>query len=437
MTESSDVSGAATDTRAMLLDDQKRRWLQGDRVLVEEYCQQIPRLQNDVESLLDLIYGEVLLREDRGEQPKLAEYVDRFPHLADKLRVQFELDEAMHSWGANTEGTGAIIGPHKRTEQSGDENHVAIVACPVCRNEIELAKDAPSDELVCPACGSSFRLQRDVSLVWHAGDKPRKLGKYELIEPVGVGSFGTVYKARDSELDRTVAIKVPRAIQLATKEELERFLREARSVARLRHPSIVSVHEIGQWDETPYLVSDFVQGSTLADLLSARRPAPREAAELVATTADALHYAHEMGVVHRDVKPANIMLDEIGTPRLMDFGLARRDTGDVTMTFDGQVLGTPAYMSPEQARGESRKVDGRTDVYSLGVILYQLLTGELPFRGTTRMLLHQVLHDEPRRPRSFSHLVPRDLETICLRRRHGQSLGRGPADPPGGCPPWT
>ena len=256
-----------------------------------------------------------------------------------------------------------------------------------------------------------FQAPRPPSL----GETQLKLGGYELLGIVGSGSFGAVYKARDPELDRIVAIKIPRAGKLTSDADLQRFLREARSVAQLRHPSIVSVHNIDHAEQTPFLVSEFVAGRSLADLLTSTRPPPREAAELVATVADALHYAHEMGVIHRDVKPANIMLDEKGAPRLMDFGLARRDAGDATMTIDGQVLGTPAYMSPEQARGESRNVDGRSDVYSLGVILYQLLTGALPFRGDPRLLLHQVLHEEPERVRSVNHLAPRDLETICHR----------------------
>jgi len=177
----------------------------------------------------------------------------------------------------------------------------------------------------------------------------------------------------------------------------------------------VSVHEVGSEGDTPYLVSDFIDGVTLADMLTARRPPPREAAKLVADVGDALHYAHQQGVVHRDVKSSNIMIRPDGSPVVADFGLAKRDAGEITMTVEGQVLGTPAYMSPEQARGESHKVDGRSDQYSLGVILYQLLTGELPFRGNTRMLLHQVLHDDPRSPRSLNDRIPRDLETICLR----------------------
>src|SRR5439155_4713477 len=144
-----------------------------------------------------------------------------------------------------------------------------------------------------------------------------------------------------------------------------------------------------------------------------KRPPPLDAARLIADLADILQYAHDRGVIHRDVKPSNILIGEDGRPHLMDFGLAKRDAGDISVTMDGQVLGTPAYMSPEQARGEGKKVDGRSDVYSLGVIFYQLLTGELPFRGNTRMLLHQVLHDEPRAPRSLNDSIPRDVQTIC------------------------
>ncbi len=265
------------------------------------------------------------------------------------------------------------------------------------------------------ALGPTLALTRQPSARTWAFPGGRTLGRFELIRPVGSGGFGTVYEARDPKLDRTVAVKVLHIGEFATGDQADRFLREARNAAQLRHPAIVQVHEFGEHNRLPFIVSDFIDGMPLSDWLESEKPTPLESARLVAVLAEALDYAHKQGVIHRDVKPSNIMIDSLGRPHIMDFGLAKRDSGEVTMTRQGDILGTPAYMSPEQARGESHEVDGRSDVYSLGVVLYVLLTGELPFHGKLRILIHQVLNEEPRSPRSLVETIPRDLETICLK----------------------
>lgn len=355
--------------------------------------------------LRELVALEVSYRRLGGQSPARAEYETRFPNDTAAVREEFDSGAPHTSVPAQvpTEGLAGADTPSAYLE----------VRCPSCHAPMEVAVDTALTDLTCDNCGSHFSLV-DQTQSTQMAPPLSELGRFELIERLGVGGFGSVWKARDKELDRTVSIKIPRQGSM-TAEEQERFFHEARAVAQLRHPNIVSIHEVGRDGDSVYIVSEFVRGVTLDDWLSGQQLTSREAAQLCARIADALDHAHEAGIVHRDLKPANILIDNDLEPHLMDFGLARRDVGEVTITADGQVLGTPAYMSPEQAQGEAHQADRRSDVYSLGVILFQLLTGERPFRGNPRMLVHQVIHDEPPSPRKLNTHVAKGLETITLK----------------------
>ncbi len=348
--------------RERILAQFESDWYEGERPSIEEY------LRNDVSVpslLIELVSIELEFRARRGEPIDASEYLRRFPVLAESEEQVRELLDAVDSLRTDSRRTR---GP--RTQPT---------------------TTAPGGEV-------RYRLDR-----------------YELLEQVGQGSFSVVYRALDTQLDRVVAVKLPRSGCWSDLEARTRFLREARSLARLNHPGIVAVHDAAEREGSFVIVSEFITGETLAERLLRGRPTAREATELLASVCDAIAAAHQAGVIHRDLKPANIMIDGDGRPRVMDFGLARSSADETALTVEGQVLGTPAYMPPEQASGNHHGVDERSDIYSLGVVLFQLLTGHLPFPGHGYQLIAQILENDPAPPHRFDSTVPVDLETICLK----------------------
>jgi len=249
----------------------------------------------------------------------------------------------------------------------------------------------------------------------------RSFGDYELLEEIARGGMGVVYRARQKSLDRLVAVKVLLASQFAKPESVQRFHTEAAAIAQLQHPNIVAIHEVGEHEGQPYFSMDFVEGRTLAELVHERPLPANRAATYLKAIAEAVHYAHQHGVLHRDLKPSNVLIDASDQPRITDFGLAKRLTSDFgvrtsDLTLTGQVLGSPNYMPPEQATGKRGTLSRRSDVYALGAILYHALTGRPPFVGEgLAETVQQVLDVEPVSPRILNASVPRDLETICLK----------------------
>src|SRR6266566_1100654 len=254
----------------------------------------------------------------------------------------------------------------------------------------------------------------------------KDFGDYELLEEIGRGGQGVVYRARQKSLNRIVALKVIGLGHWATEAHVKRFRLEAEAAASLEHPGIVPIHEVGERDGSCYFSMQFIEGGQLDEVVRSatadsscgeRAPMPiRQAVELIVKVARTVHYAHEHGILHRDIKPGNILLDANGEPHLTDFGLARLLESESTITRTLEVMGTPSYMAPEQASGETAKLSSGTDVYGLGAVLYQLLTGHPPFAGgTTYKTIRLLLNTEPRQPRLWNRKIDRDLSTICLK----------------------
>ena len=320
-------------------------------------------------------------------------------------------------------------------ERAGD-SHTMSSVLRVCRKcGTEIFADAP--EGLCTAClfetGLDLLAHESVAGVGDPGGddgartvdrkktaRPAKtladFGDYKLLEEIGRGGQGVVYRAHQESLNRTVALKIIGLGHWATEAHLKRFRREAEAAARLEHPGIVPIHEVGERDGSCYFSMKFIEGGQL-DAVATREAMPiRRAAQLIAKVARIVHYAHEHHILHRDIKPGNILLDRNGEPHLTDFGLARLAEAESTVTGTLDVLGTPSYMAPEQASGETTKLGKTTDVYGLGAVLYQLLTGHPPFAGgTTYETIRLLLDTEPRQPRLWNPKIDRDLSTICLK----------------------
>ncbi len=248
------------------------------------------------------------------------------------------------------------------------------------------------------------------------GARVRYFGDYEILDEIARGGMGVVYKARQVSLDRVVALKMILAGQLALERDVKRFYSEAEAAATLDHPNIVPIFEVGQHEGQHYFTVGYVDGPSLAAKLEPAGWEPRQAARLLRQIAEAVQYAHARGIIHRDLKPPNVLVGTDGVPRITDFGLAKRVQKDSDLTATGQILGTPSYMSPEQAAGKTREVGPLTDVYSLGAILYALLTGRPPFSGRDVLTtISQVMSQEPTSPRQFNPRVDKDMETITLK----------------------
>lgn len=342
----------------MLRGDQRLRWMQGQRVRVEAYLEHFPQLRQDREARRELILGELRLCRELGEPIDTSELERRFPDDADWLSAQWE-----------------------RLNPTSSREPTLI--------------DEPDESL---------------SSAW-----PSVPG-YDILDEVGRGGMGVVYRAIQRKLNRVVAIKALRHRSTANVKSRQRLRREAEAIARLQHPFIVQLYDLVEHDGDVFLILEYVRGASLSARLRKERLPILEASRLAGQIAQAMQHAHDHGIIHRDLKPSNVLLTVDGMPKITDFGLAKRLDDEFSHTQSGTLLGTPDYMAPEQAEGRVRDIGPATDVYSMGCILYEMLTGRPPFRHESMVhLLDAIRFQSPTAPRLIRPEVPVALEAICLR----------------------
>jgi WD40 repeat protein/tRNA A-37 threonylcarbamoyl transferase component Bud32 len=329
--------------------------------------------------LRTLLAVELVQRRRLGEQPEREEYRPRFPEHLTLLREVFR----------DVLWSGPAIAEPETLE--------AVPPPAVGQQETLAPEESPSEKM----------------------HRPPLIPGYELLRVLGRGGMGVVYKARQVKLQRIVALKMLLAGEFAEEQTKTRFCQEAETLGRLQHPNIVQIHEVGEVDGKPFFSLEYISGGSLADLLSGKPIPPRRAARLVETLARAMHAAHQHDIVHRDLKPANVLLTEDGVLKITDFGLAKQLDHSVAHTQSGAIMGTPSYMAPEQAAGKSKEIGPAADIYALGAILYEMLTGKPPFQASMPLdTLLKVLSEEPVPPHTLHPATPPDLETICLKCLH-------------------
>jgi predicted Ser/Thr protein kinase len=392
----------------MIKIDLERRWRRGQRANVEAYLKAHPELGESDRVLADLLLAEYEARQQSGATADLADFARRFPQQAEELR-------RLVAPPPNQAGRVARPASHDTIRSREHDTDVS------CYPASSGRPSTPSPAAVTPDQLTPLpeRLAQDEVA------PPKQLGRYRIVRELGRGAMGTVYLAHDGQLDRLVALKVPQFTVDDDAELRQRFLSEARAAATIEHPNICPVYDVGEINGTPYLTMAYLQGQPLSQLLEGQTPLPeREAAALVQQLTFALQAAHERGIIHRDLKPSNIIINQRREPVILDFGLARRLRQEgARLTQFGQPLGTPAYMSPEQVAGAVGAMGPGCDIYALGVVLYQLLTGRLPFEGAVAEVLAQIVTQPPEPPSKHRPSLDRRLQAICLK-----ALSKLPAD---------